>query len=387
MDEAGGRGWDDAGGREPEVLGNGAAAVITSSVRAFDMLVWLVRVSGGSLMAEGLNPIEAGKKLHEHGETPHRAEPGEGHDGGDARHSRIVQICEALLLALVTITAAWAGYSAARWGTASRVDVAESSTLRNLATRDNLTALSLRDFDASTFNAWFLAYTLNSPQKEAIAERRFRPEFRVAFDAWLATDPLHNPNAPPGPTYMPQYQLPAQTQANQLDSEAAAKFQAGNHAGLVGDDYVRITVFLAAVLFLVGESDYKHQGERVVRGQRLTQAAADPFLGWTSGIGTNGAAIKDYYVRQLRDMKGSMSVPLMDPPQLNYYGRLCGWALARAHARTGRATMISGYLGMSEDFDRAIADFAVAYADQNQQDYQRLLAAISAGRVLATMDQ
>jgi uncharacterized protein (DUF2252 family) len=136
-----------------------------------------------------------------------------------------------------------------------------------------------------------------------------------------------------------------------------------------------------------GESEYKHQGERVVRGQRLTQAATDPFLGWTSGAGTSGMAIKDYYVRQLRDMKGSMSVPLMDPLQLNYYGRLCGWALARAHARTGRASLISGYLGSSEDFDRAIAEFAIAYADQNEQDYRRLLDAISAGRVLATTGQ
>src|ERR1022692_1179063 len=142
-----------------------------------------------------------------------------------------------------------------------------------------------------------------------------------------------------------------------------------------------------------GPSEYKHQGERVVRGQRLTQAAADPFLGWTSGPGTGGTdskgllASKDYYVRQLRDMKGSMSVPEMDPHQLNYYGRLCGWALARAHARTGRASVISGYLGTSEDFDHAIADFAIAYANQNEQDYRRLLEAISSGRVLATADQ
>jgi hypothetical protein len=212
-------------------------------------------------MPEGLNPIEAGKKLHEHGET---AEPQtKSDDGSDSRHSRIVQICEAVLLALVTITAAWAGYSAARWGTASRVDIAESSTLRNLATRDDLTALSLREFDASTFNAWFIAFTLNSPQKEAIAERRFRPAFRVAFNAWMATDPLHNPHAPPGPTYMPQYKQPIQAQANKLDSQAAAKFAAGNDAALVGDDYVRITVFLAAVLFLVGiGSSFKLPGVR-----------------------------------------------------------------------------------------------------------------------------
>src|SRR3984885_6860582 len=142
-----------------------------------------------------------------------------------------------------------------------------------------------------------------------------------------------------------------------------------------------------------GPSDYQHQGERVVKGQRLMQATADPFLGWTTGRvptstarGRPRAAPKDYYVRQLRDMKGSMSVPLMDASQLNYYGRLCGWALARAHARTGRAALISGYLGNGEDFDNAIAEFAIAYADQNERDYRRLLEAVSAARVLATAD-
>ncbi|MBV8943277.1 MAG: hypothetical protein JO342_05940 [Solirubrobacterales bacterium] len=157
-----------------------------------------------------------------------------------------------MLLALVTIAAAWAGYSAAKWGTASRVDIARSLTLRNLATRDELTAISLRNFDSSTFTAWFTAYTLNSRQKEAVAERRFRPAFRVAFNAWMATDPLHNPHAPPGPTYMPQYKLPPMARADALDTAANVKFDEGNHAGLVSDEYIRITVFLAAVLFLVG---------------------------------------------------------------------------------------------------------------------------------------
>src|SRR5262249_11818569 len=117
-----------------------------------------------------------------------------------------------------------------------------------------------------------------------------------------------------------------------------------------------------------GPGEYQHQGERVVIGQRLTQAAPGPLLvsttgagpGRTSGAGRSATTLNHYYVPQRRDMKGSMSVPLMDPLQLDYYGRLCGWALARAHARTGRATMISGYLGMSENFDHAIADFAVA---------------------------
>jgi hypothetical protein len=214
-------------------------------------------------MSEGLSPIETGKKLHEHGEAAERVEKEGGHAEAGDRHSRIVQICEAILLALVTLTAAWTGYSAAKWSTESRVDIARASTLGNLATRDDLAAISLRDFDASTFNAWFIAYTLNSPQKEAIAVRRFRPQFLVAFNAWMATNPLHNPHAPPGPTYMPQYQQPEQTQANTLDSESTAKFQAGNQAALISDNYVRITVFLAAVLFLVGiGSSFKLPGIR-----------------------------------------------------------------------------------------------------------------------------
>ncbi|HEY2176853.1 MAG TPA: hypothetical protein VGH85_23850 [Mycobacteriales bacterium] len=213
-------------------------------------------------MAEGLNPIESGKKLHEHGEAHNQST--EGKDGHDrSANHRVIQICEAALLAVVTITAAWAGYSAARWGTASRVDIAQSSTLRNLGTRADLSALSTRNFDSSTFDAWFTAFTLNSPQKEAVAENRFRPGFRVAFKAWLATDPLHNPHAPPGPTYMPQYKLAAQEKANAFDKAATAKFEAGNHDGLVADNYVRITVFLAAVLFLVGiGSSFRLNGVR-----------------------------------------------------------------------------------------------------------------------------
>jgi hypothetical protein len=228
------------------------------------MLKVIIRGWPGGLMGEGLDPIEVGKQLHEHGEKGH-GEAGEGEHRAEAhdRHSRIVQICEAVLLALVTITAAYAGYSAARWGTASRLDLAQSSTLRNLATRDDLTAISTRNFDASTFNAWFIAFTLNSPQKEAIAIRRFRPAFRVAFNAWIATDPLHNPKAPPGPTYMPQYKLPVQAQANALDNQADAKFNQGNQDGTTGDNFVRITVFLAAVLFLVGiGSSFKLYGVR-----------------------------------------------------------------------------------------------------------------------------
>src|ERR1700716_3492594 len=130
-------------------------------------------------MAEGLDPVESSRKLHEHGTESDRPTTGQTDSGETSdRHSRIVQVCEALLLALVTITAAWAGYAAARWGTASRVDLAHASTLRDFATRADLRAQAVRNFDAGTFNAWFIAFTLNSPQKEVIAERRFRPGFR-----------------------------------------------------------------------------------------------------------------------------------------------------------------------------------------------------------------
>jgi hypothetical protein len=198
-------------------------------------------------MPEGLSPIEVGKQAHEHSKEPHQPD-----SAGASRHSRAVQIGEALLLSLVTIAAAWSGYAAAKWGTDSRLELARAATLRNLATRADLSALSTRNFDASTFNAWFTAFTLDDPRKQALAERRFRPEFKVAFDAWMATDPFRNPRAPPGPTYMPQYKLADQAKAEALDREAVEASAAGNHAGLVGDNYVRITVFLAAVLFLVG---------------------------------------------------------------------------------------------------------------------------------------
>ena len=216
-------------------------------------------------MSEGLDPIETGRKLHEHGDGAHRhgeptQEQAEGaHPGGPAqhpsgrgRHSRRVQIAEAALLAMVTITAAWAGFAAAKWSTQSRIDIAHSSTLRNFATREDLAADSLRNFDSSTFEAWFIAWTMGSRPKEIVAERRFRPAFRVAFRAWMATDPLHNRHAPPGPTYMPQYKLPAQARANALDRAADSALEAGSRDGTTSDDYVRITVLLAAVLFLVG---------------------------------------------------------------------------------------------------------------------------------------
>ena len=197
-------------------------------------------------MPEGLSPQEVGKEISEH--AGKRAD-----DDRDRRFKRI-SIIEAILLSVVALMAAWSGYAAAKWSTESRVDLAEASTKRSEANRADLQAMSLRNFDSTTFDAWFAAYTAGNRQAMALAERRFRREFRVAFDAWRATDPEHNPNAPKGPTYMPQYRQPGVQEANALDDRATKAFADGSKAGETSDEYVRVTVFLASVLFLVGIS-------------------------------------------------------------------------------------------------------------------------------------
>jgi len=128
----------------------------------------------------------------------------------------------------------------------------------------------------------------------------------------------------------------------------------------------------------VESSNYEHHGHRVVAGQRLMQAASDIFLGWFRG--TEG---RDFYWRQLKDMKGSAKVESMSADELVLYGGLCGWALARAHARSGDRVQIAAYLGKSDRFDRAVADFAVAYANQTERDHAVLCAAVKSGRIIA----
>jgi hypothetical protein len=124
-----------------------------------------------------------------------------------------------------------------------------------------------------------------------------------------------------------------------------------------------------------------NQGERVVLGQRFMQAASDIFLGWIRVPHGMDGQQHDYYVRQLRDWKFSFNVAGMPPDWLYLYGSYCGWALARAHARTGDRFAIAGYLGSSDVFDQAVADFAASYADQNERDYGALLQAIKSGRL------
>ncbi len=127
-------------------------------------------------------------------------------------------------------------------------------------------------------------------------------------------------------------------------------------------------------------TEFPHQGQRVVVGQRLTQATGDILLGWLTATGPDSKK-RDFYVRQLWDQKGSAIVELMSPRTMGIYAQLCGGILARAHARSGDRIAIAGYLGGSETFDRAIAEFAAAYADQNEDDYRALKRAADDGRI------
>ncbi len=129
-----------------------------------------------------------------------------------------------------------------------------------------------------------------------------------------------------------------------------------------------------------GKTKFKQQGRRVVEGQRLMQAASDIFLGWLSGTDPEGVT-RDFYVRQLWDGKGSAQIERMTPETMGLYGKLCGWTLARAHARSGDRVAIASYLGKGESFDRAMADFAEAYADQNESDFNEFEAAVKKGRL------
>ena len=133
----------------------------------------------------------------------------------------------------------------------------------------------------------------------------------------------------------------------------------------------------------LGRSDFRNHGRRVVEGQRLMQAASDIFLGWVHNPeGTDGVA-RDYYVRQLWDWKTSVNIEAILPRGLELYGKACGWTLARAHARSGDRIAIASYLGKSGVFDRAVADFAIAYADLNERDYAALREAVDSGRIKA----
>lgn len=205
-------------------------------------------------MPEGLSPSELTKEIQEHREhTAHE----EGHHE-ESEQSHLVTIIEAVVLAVVAVMAAYSGYASAKWGTESSIYLAKASTARTEANRASIIGATTRNFDALTFSDWFTAYDLGNKAAMVVAERRFRPQFRVAFNAWLTTHPFTNPHAPPEPTNMPQYVQPGLAATNAFDAKADVFYTDGAAAAENADRYVLIVVYLASVLFLIGISSHFH---------------------------------------------------------------------------------------------------------------------------------
>src|SRR5205085_10884408 len=167
---------------------------------------------------EGLSATEVGKEIAEHRE----------HASGDhAQRDRLIAIFEAVLLSVVALLAAWSGYSAAKWGTKSSLSLAKASSTRTKASLAQVQATQIRTLDSVSFNAAETAYTANDPRLFRLAVKRLRPGYRPAFTAWLALHPLKNPNAPPDPSYLPQYRIPQEAQGRALTAKADAYFAEG----------------------------------------------------------------------------------------------------------------------------------------------------------------
>ena len=204
-------------------------------------------------MPEGLSATEVGKEIAEHREHTEHAEHGEGASQPEhARRDRIVSIVEALILSIVALLAAWSGYSAAKWSTHASLSLAKASSTRTKANLNQIQATQIRTLDSVSFNAAETAYAAGNAALFRLDLNRMRPGYRPAVNAWLATHPLKNPHAPPDPSYMPQYRIPQETAARAQNAQADVYFTEGQTAANTGDKYVRLTVLLAAVLFLVG---------------------------------------------------------------------------------------------------------------------------------------
>jgi hypothetical protein len=197
-------------------------------------------------MPEGLTASEVGKEIGEHAK----------HAAPHERRDQLISITEAVLLSVVALLAAWSGYAAAKWSTQSNVEIATASSLRIEASRADADAFELRSYDSAAFEDWFSAFVAHDRTAMRLAERRFRPAFKVAFVAWRATNPDTNAEAPRGPTYMPQYKRPGADEARILDERSKANFHDGERDGSTSDKYVRLTVVLASILFLVGISTH-----------------------------------------------------------------------------------------------------------------------------------
>jgi hypothetical protein len=197
-------------------------------------------------------------------EVAHKLSEHEKAAGATRRWEEVVEILEVVMLALAAIATAWSGYQAARGD-------GEQSVLYSDASVDHLRASTAAAHgdqrmaaDAALFSAWLQARAAGDPQLQATLVRRFSPEYRTAFAAWLATDPFTNPAAPPGPGYMPQYHNPQAEQAERLNEEATVAEEAGTEARHTAEEYVRATVLFALVLFLIAVSQrFRVRGVRI----------------------------------------------------------------------------------------------------------------------------
>jgi hypothetical protein len=198
--------------------------------------------AGGAIlvpMAETVSP----------GEVAHTLGHGHGH-AATSRRAELIEIAEAILLAIVAVATAWSGYQTARFDGRQAHLYGLSNKYRAAENRAATRSGQLQLYDSSTFSFWLQAKAQGDRAAQRLFERRFRVEFRPAFAAWLQTDPFHNANAPPGPLLMPQYRNTAARHAERYDAKATAAFEAGTSARETGDKYLRNTILLATVLFL-----------------------------------------------------------------------------------------------------------------------------------------
>lgn len=196
-------------------------------------------------------------------EVAHQALEDE-HAGAGRRRAGLIEIAEAVLLAVVAVATAWSGYQTGRWDARQAHLYGLSSKYRALENKAATRSGQQRLYDTTTFGFWLQSKAQGDREAAALFARRFRPEYKPAFAAWLKTDPLHNPKAPAGPIFMPQYHNAASGQAAAYDARATAAFQEGTHARERGDKYLRNTVLLATVLFLTALAQkFKFQGVRI----------------------------------------------------------------------------------------------------------------------------
>lgn len=207
-------------------------------------------------MSEITSNVEFAHRIHEHEHEGHDEHP------PDRRHEWVA-IAEAIVLAAVAIATAWSGYQAAKWDALSAEQYALHGQTVSQSQEKTTVSGQYRLYDVTTFNAWMLARAGGNKELMQFYERRFRPEFRIAFDDWMKLDPINNPNAPPGPGLMPSFKDPYAEEAAAIAKQAKAHFEKAVASRYTGDQYVKVTVLLATVLLLTALSQrFKPFGPR-----------------------------------------------------------------------------------------------------------------------------